>query len=545
MSIQRNDFKLLVHPVDDTSSPKMLSAMTTNYNLMQLPDAITRVAVGSPLSGARRLPDNVIPRDWLDPHRLLRIVVEKTFTSPRTRVPIRTQSVVFEGYPNAPAISVGVRSGEASVYLQHWLRDLQNSSMLHEYAHPPVAKSPLFETITFPANSAGLGQGGVGIAHRMGLPSDWKANIGTDIWANGLKPMLAALATRSLDAVTRDRGFCEDLINAPSPAAADALARIQGPSATLGLAYTTAEALKLQTTGDDALNTLLNKQVGHLLGNQTFASYQGQTFWSHILKFCASMYCEIVIRPTDAFFVPAMPVSPEAFETQYLEDRIIDLKWAETTQMSVRGITVLAPEPRNRAGYRDEASRKSSPGAVQAGCFLGSENPRDGRIHTETAPYWLAETISLVDNAGASLGMMRRDPGSLEPPESRTSRDPLNIGEIFNNFARLRFLEERLRYRQATYLAPFSTDICVGSTIAVSGRSTHAGQAISNETSTFLGKVTGITHSLDRVGKRANTSYSLGSVITLEEWQSGLYTIPDHPILSGHFPGASFIAKST
>lgn len=538
MAISRTEFELLLYPVDDPSSPKRLSSITCNYNLLQIPDAIVRVATGVAIGEKERRHDNVVPVEWLDGKTRLRVAVRTRKTTTRAQAAVDSDTILFEGYPNAPAIGIGVRAGEASLYLQHWMRDLQNSTMLHEYAHPPVASSPLYETITFPGTTGGGLSGGVGLPHRIGLPEDWQDNIHEDVWGRGLQPMLEAFATKTINNAIIDRGLCENVVNAPMPSAASALERIQNGGSN---PYTDGKALQLQTSIDPTLNQVLRKQLGHLLGNLNFASFQGQTFWDHILKLAASLYAELIIRPTDAFFVPSLPLAPQFHTDQLIEGDIVSLNWSETRQSAVRGITIIAPEPRSHSGLINEAGRGLGSKTIQAGCYVHSDDSADGRVYTETAPYWLAETIGFAEVNSASIGRRMEGPSGANPPEDRDQPPSFEIGEVFNNFAKLRYLEEVLRYRTAKVVTAFDTRICVGSTIAVSAKSQHVADVLGVDTDVVVGKVVGITHSVDRTGSRANTQLTLQSVVSLSEWESQDYNIGTHPILDGYFTGADFV----
>lgn len=537
--MQLRSFEVLLYPTDSPGNPKRISAVTTTYNSMQIPDAVVKVAIGKPMAAGGRQPDNVIPSDWLDQTRLLRIALRSTTISPRTLKAVTTEQVLFEGYPNAPSSQLGPRSGEIAISMQHWLRDLTTGSVLHEYAYP-VDQSRKLETLYRKPDDSGSATGYGSLADSIGLPIGWETKIKEDVWANGLKKILSLLATKQVFGQFTGFTACDGQLNAVSPLAASALQRIQGPSGLLGSPYADG-GVPLAIRGDvSEAGGVLTTAIASLLGDTTIQTFQGSTFWDHMLRACAELFVEIIPRPLDALLVPMIATPDAIYGTQILEDSSSSLNWAETKQMAVRGIFVLAPSP-NLSGVDTGNFTDKELTSVPVGCHVASNDPRYGRIFPVGAPVWLSDlsrgSPGLLDGSSSR----QSDPGNGAAPPAVGNPATTGIAGILNDYAKSRYVEEALRYRTAVIMTAFRTDIAVGSTVAVSLRTDAIASTVGSETTTLIGRVASSTHSIDRTASQANSHFSLTHVRSLQEFQSGEFTVSEHPIFSTKFLGAPLI----
>lgn len=538
--MQQRNFELLLYPSDEPSQPRRLTACTVNYNAAQVPDAIIRLAVGKPIAFAGRVPDNVIPADWLDPLRKLRIAVRIKNFSARTQRETTEEKVLFEGYPNAPSIEIGSRSGEISINLQHWLRDLASGSMLHEYAYPMTPEQRELEVLYPIKNEAGNTTGLGSVGNRIGLPLDWRLRLPLDIWANGLKPVLTTLATNQFNGDLFDKINCANQINQVSPTTVDALRRIQGPSQLLGRPYSEGGApLRIRADVSGSLNSVITDAIAKLIGDQSLGVYRGVTFWDHMLYVFSNLFLDIIPRPTDALIVPFVPTPYGFYETQILEDAIQHISWAETSQLNIRGTMVIAPRVDTRGFDAIEQQKDSK--LIAAGCYVDTDDPRLGRIYPIDAPAWLAKLRVYSDTNGLIAGRRREEPNNGTPPGQPPPPPPLSVGDMFDRYAQLRYIEEALRFRRAVISTAFRTDIAVGSTVAVSSRSDAIGSTAGSTTTTIIGRVVGSTHQIDRTSLQATSSFSLAYVTTLAELQSQRYVVDTHPIFDSRFLGTFLV----
>lgn len=554
--MELRNYELLLYPSDAAESPRRITACTVNYNAMQIPDAIVRVAVGNPIGLPGRTPDNRIPVDWLDPLRKLRIAFRRKAYAARTGRERVEEKVIFEGYPNAPAIEVGVRSGEISLNLQHWLRDLTTGSMLHEYAYPfsPEARRleilyPVTPTVPQqpgrPPASAGMGS----VGFRLGLPLDWRNSLPNDVWANGLKSILSLLATRPFQGQFFNQVNCGQQMNQVSPATADALQRIQGPSHILGRPYTEGGGpLLVRQDESGSINNVITFAIATMIGEQPLEAYQASTFWDHMLRVFSNLFLDIIPRPTDALVVPFVPTPGGFYSTQILEDTIQHLSWAETKQINIRGTMVIAPTPSaaglpdaNASQGRTVGAANSSTSQIAAGCYVDTDDPRYGRIHPLSSPEWLSNLLMFSDTSGLVVGQRRGDPANGGAGPAQTTREPLSVGSVFDRYAQLRYVEEALRHRRAVVMTALRTDICVGSTVAVSARTDAIGENVGSDTTTIIGRVTGSSHQIDRTAGAATSQFSLSYVTTLKELEEQRYVVDEHPIFNSRFLGAPLV----
>jgi len=532
--MQATKFELLIHPSDDGSRPRRLNACTVNYNASQIPDAVIRVAVGKPVG---RVIDNAIPADWLDELRKLRIVVRIEKYVNRTGLTQTEETVLFEGYPNAPAISLGTNTGELTINLQHWFRDLQKGNMLHEYAYPFNPEDRELEVL-YPTPTAAGDTGGLGsVGYAAGLPSNWRSTISDDAWANGLKATLATFAMKPFHSQMFNKVNCGRQVNQTPPSVQEALRRIQGPSVQLGKPYTDGVPLIVRGDIEGDTRAIVANSLANLIGEQPLATFRGASFWDHLLRVCSNIFAEIVIRPTDALIVPFIPTPYGFHDVQILEDADIDLRWAETRQLGIRGTMVIAPR-KATTGY-DTISLLGNADLMAAGCYTDNEDPDQGRIFPISAPDFLSNLLLYSDTQGAVSNNLRQtDPANGGGPTKPAAPLPQTIGNMFNRYAQLRFVEEALRYRKASITTKFRTDICVGSTVAVAARTDTINKTVGSDTTVIVGRVTASTHQVDRASKRAVSQFALSYVTTLQEMENRRYVVDEHPFFSTKFLGA-------
>lgn len=534
--MKKTEWELLIYKADDPSTVRRLSAATVNYGSMQIPDALVHVPVGKPIAHANRKSDSTLPADWFDSLTLLRVAVRRKIYSVRTKKSVTEEKVIFEGYANKPSIMVGTAAGEISIVLQHWIRDLANSSMLHEYAHPGHPDDPAFPPLYPTESDTGEISGFSSISSQLGLPETWEVDVPLDFWGNGYKPLLTSLATKEIFGQFVDELNCGTQLNQVSPLAAKALEKIEGPSALLPKPYKEGTPLPLRPGEAGEAISPITEAIVSLIGYQPLQSFSGHTFWDHMVHILSSLFLEIVIRPTDAFIVPLIPTPDQFFKNEVLEGELQHVNWAETTQLATRGIMVLAPSLDNTGAA---ALNTFTPGGlVPAGCYTETDDPRYGRIQPDAAPDWLNRLTLYSDSEGNTPIRRRETPDNEEAADKPAEPAKINIQTIFDDYARTRYYEEALRYRRAVVKTAYRLDIAPGSTIAVSVRTDAIAETVGSKTTTIIGRVMASSHQLSRQASSASSVFQLGYVTTLEEFQDKKFVSADHPLFDAVFYGA-------
>lgn len=531
ITVQHVEAQLFV--ASDPSKRIRLEGVTVNYGVNMVPSAIIRLPIGQQINSDFLSREDPVNPEWFNNKTLLRVGV-RIKSSSSTSV---KELVLFEGYADKPNFSVHRQGYELSAQMQHWTRDLSIGSLLAEYAFPRHSDSAQMWSFFYPAASSAQ-QGGQGVFHspeaiprQLGLPANWRQSLPTDIWANGQKPILAFLAGRSLQKGYLRSTQCADAMNQPPKVAADALQKIQGPGSALGRAYTTG-VKPLQLRGGRKADSRLVDTIATTIGYNPLSSYSGSTFWNVIMDFCGQFGLGFIARPTDAFIQPiAIGLNQHYEDRQVLATEFHDGNFSNVSPTPIRGF-VVATQTISHTNI-DKVMPDNKPELNPTGCHIASKDPNDGSVLFISPPSWLS-AINFHRQGGNKTG---RTPRGANEPERKDPVQPASgLPDLLNEYAQLRYTEERLRNRVCQISCEISELPSPGSTIAVTlPQQVHQYMP---DLKSIIGVVTQISATTDRTANRMLATVALSGVRTLDEYNKGQYSSNGHPLFDNVFVGA-------
>lgn len=545
------NYELLIYKSDEPENPRRLSGVNAAYSLQQIPSAVVYAPAGRPIAGDGsrvRSEDREIPDEWMEPTTLLTVAFRRIRRAKSLFSSAKSETIIlFEGYPTIASSSMTKRSAEGVLTLTHWLRDLAASTAFHMYAYSPMT-ADMGVPILYREPAAAVGVGGnpathnvAGFVTRLGLPFDYVTRIQEDAWAFGFKSLIATLATYPLQKRFERVVECGDLINTVNPRAAEAISRIEGPSPLLSRPYLDGVPLQIRTDYNGVQIPELVSAIRKVVLD--FSDVKGGgTFWARLLRFASDMMLDVIPRPTDALVVPMVPIPDQLFETEIEPEEVLSINWAETDDMRLRGTILVGTAALDTIVM--DATLQSRMGEIPLGCYVADADPAQGVIAPIRAPQWLERLASHY----ASFGFVNAFRVGRSHSESTNSQfvDPTDKPNadsqntvIFNEYAKMRWVEEELKNNRATVVTYLRTDIAPGSFIRVNLGDAAKYQPFGDVGEWIVGKVMSVSHRLDRSGRNAETQFSLGFVLTQSMYESGKFSQSQHPIFTEVFTGSA------
>lgn len=534
--MRKTDYELMMWPVNAPASAVRIEHASISYKINDIPQAMVRLSHGYSFNTGTAAS---LPNSWRDPRTLFRIGYKAKMVRSFDNREVTADKIIFEGYPRTPSAEISAATGDLTLLMVHWLSDLADSVVRSQFSYPGHVGQKYYDAVTYPDSLSGIDTQPEGIAKAVGLPGDWKYQITSDIWALGAKQIMAVLLTNPVMANLSQSQLCIDAINVPTKAAADALRRIQGPSETLGSPYVKGGGpLPLYRGQDDRAVSVIAEGVVQSIGYRPISNMQSSSAWDMVSDFGAAFALYLIPRPTDAFFAPVVPGINRYYTATILEQDIMQVSWADTRNVNLRGVAVAA-HLQDLSGATEAFQLSVNNDEVYAGgCYVASKDPNDGLVAFIRPPVWL--TPLHINTADGSVTFQDGDAkGPHNPPgQPEANSRPISIVDYYNQFAKQRFIEEQLRGRSLQVVTPLRTDICVGSTIAVGIRKEQSLQRIGIDTPSLVGTVRELTITLSRVSNQATTSYILDFVRTLEELSDPAASVDKHPVFDSIFVGA-------
>lgn len=534
--MRRNNYELLLWPVDNPEQAVRIEHASVSYKLNDIPQAMVRLVHGYSFKTGAAVK---LPESWRDPTKKFRIGFKEKSYRTFDGKEITKNRIIFEGYPMTPSAEISQSSGDVTLLLQHWLRDLGHSVVRSQFSYPGNIGQKYYDAITYNDSMAGVNVKAEGVAKSVGLPGDWEFTVGNDVWALGAKQILAALLTNPVMAQLAANQFCINALNQPTKAAADALQRVQGPSQLLGSEYARGgQAIQIIDGIDGRAASVLAQGVASAIGYKPVASLQSLSAWDMIVDFASTFALLIIPRPTDAFLAPGIPGLNRYYATNIRENEIRQLSWADTRNVNLRGVAI-ATTVNDHSGFTAQRQNKQAFERSQAGgCYVVSDDPNEGMVAFVRPPVWLV--TAQIDKAPGTDTLKSGDTaGTHNPPDSASGEDvPVDVEDFFASYAKQRYIEEQLRGRTLQVVSGMRTDICPGSTIAVAIRNQYSKVRLGLETTSLVGLVREVTLSLSRVSTDCSTSFVLDFVRTIDELADDKLAVEGHPIFKTTFLGA-------
>jgi len=456
--------------------------------------------------------------------------------------------LIFEG--RSVGVSVSVTRGRAAfnLTLNHWLADLQSSSILLSYANPdnPAADTLLSASFGYnkdgeagvtnqPAKVATIGQ----LSDALGLSA---ADFQEDLWGRGIKRRVSRILEADLLAPLASLP-CDSDLNRPSAELKSAWQRIEGGDGDpLGTPYSKwASPLKMVSPDGGELDASVQASVADAIAHDPLQAYQSTDAWTRLITgFCPTYSFDVIPRVSSAIIAPEMDILRTPYCFGITENDIFQIDSFEPRIKPIGGVGVIAS-----AVDSDGAGNIASVAKIQGlGCFAPSPRLIDGVTHYITAPPWLSRVhIHSVDaqsdvNAETIRGGTS-NPGLPRKTATRVARQQSlqQADTMLNRYARTKYNQLALRGRSAKIIGRLRFDIGPGSTIAVQAIASQI-RGVQKQAPSFIGLVTRLTIVIDAQRKMATTMYQMQHVRSEIENESDAFASDEHPFYKTVFRGA-------
>lgn len=555
MSIIRSsvNVKLVVSdPVTAESWIFPVASLVATYAINEIPTCSLELAMGDHVygldSGLGRLTSTELASATLTYNRICRVYTDikgqytDAFDWPSG------DTLIFEG--RAVGVSGSVTRGRAAlnVTLNHWLADLQSSSILLSYANPdnPGAANLVSSSLGYnPDGGAGLNGQPTTIA-TIGQLSDAfslsENDFHEDLWGLGIKRRVSRILSADVD-MPLNTLPCVDAINRPSAELKSAWQRIEGGDGdVLGTPYSKwAFPLAMVAPDGGDLDESVRKSIADAVAHDPLKAYQATDAWTRLITgFCPTYSLNVIPRVSSAIIAPEMDILQTPYCFGITENDIFQVDSFEPRIKPIGGIGVIASSIDSDGGGRLTPNDR----VAGLGCFAPSPRVIDGVTHYVSAPPWLSRVhIHSVDaKADVNASQVRGGVANVGAPRNTTSRQAQQkalrqADTMLDRYARTKYNQLVLRGRSAKVIGRLRFDIGPGSTVAVSAAAEQVRGAQSQEPN-FQGLVTRLTIVIDAQRKMATTMFQMQHVRSETENASDAFASDEHPFYKTVFRGA-------
>lgn len=454
-----------------------------------------------------------------------------------------------------------------SVFLIHWLADMNFTSILHSRSHP-IAETD----IAFPAIRESLLGRSTGIASSKSaisgsaegrfLRSD---RISDDLWGSAIKPFFCGLAKDEHVRITpKTITACGAIVDGSDSAALKALSRIEGSSDFVKTdcdlersCYT--PPLSLTPEGGTAIPEEVAQAIATAIGSQGVEAFSGQTAWSKLLQYGGEFMFAIVPQVDRALVVAATAGLRQTYCKTISADEYGQVSITGQVRRPIRAVALVASR-RGSTGLYGGGIDATTPVVANGigGCFAPSGiSDSEGVIVFARPPDWLQNVPTSNMSLGRTTGRRgRRITSSATTPvatidtEVRGTRSGKMVDtvtaearEVFNGFAHAYYVREVLRGRIGHVPGKLRFDIAPGATVIVGGSAERFLPA-SSDGQNIIGLVVGVGIAIDAETPAASTTFQLNYCRTEKENADERTSLERHPLFTGDsFAGAPLIPE--
>jgi len=566
--------RLKVYESDDSESYIELpvASCSMNYAVSELPSCAVQLALGKNVSRPGVQEANLVAllerADQAKAELEVRVIGDWTA---KQRWNDEWQ-VVFEGRVVNEATSITRGRANLSLTLVHWLADLQSGTVLPSYAHPASNHNPLNSIVSF-GGSPGSNTPGPSM---IGSFADANALVTNqdftkDLWANGMKSMIANLLTTELEfAGELASKNCFDVVNRPikpSQKLKDAFKRIEGEVTDTGGDNDGGDASSLSSEYSQYAKPLAFTEAAQDVGIQTYISqtlthdptntFQTSNLWELLIRRLLPRFGLCIIpRVKSAIVVPYLPALRPTFEHAIHAGDIRQVDDVKKIKRLAKASFIYLP---GKASWGADPGVMGDEGQVRGstGCFYPDDPDTGSSMLYAKPPAWLVMAAKLggagSDFVNTNNGEPRIRGGAGNPaadPDSDMTTAAvatnLSSAKLLDKYAAIRYYTERLRGHSVTIHGKLRFDIAPGSIVRIQMRLDDV-QGLGGQLVNLVGYVERITTVIDANRKEAMTSFKLGSIRTEEQNESDKFTIAEEPLFGTGEPytGCSLLDEYT
>lgn len=462
------------------------------------------------------------------------------------------EQVIFIGYLTGTGYRKQRGEVRFSVYLTHWLSDLNFSSALSNQSHPANPARFRWRAV--------YGPQGLGTSSRSHFIADYVSdelfaagNIAGDFWGRSLHPFFCELSKQ--DILTKISGdACAGLGGSNTDAQA-ALRRFEkaksdkdevGQDCETGAKSPYWKPLPLDL---GFIEAIMSRSISYYCRRSTLESYFSSTVWDKLVGVLGpAFYFSVVPRVHTAMVVPFVPGLRTTFDQEFNNGKVIDIKdvtYIDTSAMiprPIRAVGVLQPAASSRTGAHER-----TPFEELGGCYATGADK--GMVIYKQPPPWLASApyhahrmakTALAPTPGS--GTTPPEPGSSEGDDSgETPISATNkMKDYYTNAAHYFYAQEMLRGRFAVIQGKLRFDLAPGTNIAVRNAEPLFlnGDQLSQDAVASIVRV-GIV--MNAEAAQAGTSFQLEHLRTAGENEDPRTSVDRHPLYQQFFTGAPLL----
>lgn len=469
-------------------------------------------------------------------------------------------TLVFEG----KLVGIGYQklSGKVALvaHMQHWLADLDYSSVFSEQSHPRNSADYVFGAIV----GAAAPSGGLGVGKPYGLSQSAEGevinatNVNKDLWGSSLKPLFCALASARHVRLDGRLKECLGLGEGTNDQSLAALSRIEGDSGLNGAcdkplsAYTPKLALNL-AQGLAGAPLSIGDSIATAIRKESIASYAQSTLWGKLVNVMAPSFCFSVIPLIDkAIVVPDVAGLRHLYckSIRACDYTAISLNGPRTRPL--RGVAVLGGnEMGTGAGFGGNVASQVAVG----GCFSPNPAPTDGLVLFMNGPTWLQGLAASGHDPGKTTGLRgrvarssattpfaERDAALLGNRDGKNRYERLvSTTELYDYYAHAAYVQASLSGRTGMVTGKLRFDIAPGSVVKIEGTAERFLSDADQLGQNMIGSVVRTSIGINAESGRAGTSFYFKDLRTEAENASDRTSVNGHPLYITYFSGAPLI----
>lgn len=460
--------------------------------------------------------------------------------------------VIFVGYLTGTGYRKQLGEVRFSVYLTHWLSDLNFSSALSNQSHPGNPARFRWRAV--------YGPQGVATVSKSHFITDYvsdslftSANIARDFWAQSLHPFFCELSKQDiLNKISSDQ--CAGLggSNTESQNALKRFERARGEQDSVGGSCEDGaqspywKPLPIEL---GFIEQIMARSISAYCRSSTLESYFSSTIWDKLVGVLSpAFYFAVVPRVQTAMVVPFVPGLQTTFDQEFGNGKVIDIRdvtYIDTSAMiprPLRAVGVLQPGASSRTGAHER-----TPFQELGGCY--AVNAPKGMVLYKQPPPWMASApyhahrmakTAYAPTPGSST--TPPDPGSSEGDDSgETPVSATNkMRDYYANAAHYFFAQEMLRGRFAVVQGKLRFDLAPGTNVAIRNAEPLflAGDQLSQDAVASIIRV-GIV--MNAEAGQAGTSFQLEHLRTARENGDPRTSVERHPLYKEFFTGAPLL----
>ena len=444
------------------------------------------------------------------------------------------EMTLFKGYVSGASLARSSQSVSFSVVLEHWLADLQYSTLLSSSSHPgnPGNITAPAGTVHFSFDDAGLR---TGISAWTAIPprSVNMDKAPDDLWKHAIKPWFRDLA--EFDTLDRRLLRLDDKAKQGNPRVKYALDNITSKNMKMTLGLGTA------TTWQDMLENALVAVIGR--------GAENSTFWNKLIGELAPLFWFAVSpRIEDAIVAPFVG----ALRVSTSEVPVLDTHYVQTSPgipQLLRAIVIAFPDT-NPTGLKGAGPAQFSSFEfaaiypVDAIENKAAKKEFTGSFIIKKPPEWFINAIptqgaGLAEGLGghtvATTGVIdKKNLKRTKDPQKETKDRKADAENILTKYAQHWYALEQLKLRRASVVVPFRLDIAPGSQVAVN----VVGQGKDDLQMRIFGCATQVELTVNASSATANTTLQLAHVRDEQENDSDDFTVDVPPFYERGWVGA-------